>query len=466
MTTATRATGAIAAVCLLAGAACSSDGDDTASATSPTADPTTTAEDDVDEGASAEPTSTEETTAPAITEPTAPAATTEPDTEEASESTSPDDVQLLDFEFQPVPAGRYRVETLGAPFLIDVPEGWWVQPNSFGYFVITDAASRGPGDRDIVMIRPSNLADPDQPGAPVDEQAGDWPLDDIDGWLDALVPGVVDGEPVATTIGGLGAVQFDVAITDDVDCGEAYCVGFTTNRLVNGVTFDRGTGYRVWWIDGGEESPIAITIGDGSDPEFTTRAEAVLDTMTFESIGPNPIPSEGNLWELGIPSDVPAGRVTLPVGPGVTFELSEPHFVVQNEFFSRVLLDGPGEVDIFFPDEAFDGASLATVDDVVEALERDPGLTATIAGTREVGGYEATEVDITGGSVPGPDTPPLLGRSALPDGGWRAPPDGTLWIMETPDGIAVISAEWVQLAAMVAALALADEILDSIVIGG
>jgi hypothetical protein len=189
--------------------------------------------------------------------------------------------------------------------------------------------------------------------------------------------------------------------------------------------------------------------------------------VTFESVGPNPIPSEGNLWESGIPSDVPAGTVTLPVGPGITFEMSEPHFVFQrDEFFSGVVLDAPGEADIFFTDRAFDGEPLSTVDDVVAALERDPDLTATVVGTREVSGFEATEVTIVNSVEPGPNRPPpTFGRSEQPDVGWLAPPEGTLWIMETPDGLAVITAEWFQPAGMEPAQALAAEVLDSVVIG-
>jgi len=378
-------------------------------------------------------------------------------------------VPLLDFEFQAVPAGRYRVETIGAPFLIDIPEGWFVQPNSLGHFVITDPESRSAGDRDIVMIRPSNLSDPDQPGAPLEEQAIDWPLNEIDGWLDALIPGVVDGEPVDTTIGGLDAVQFDVAVSDEVECVEDFCIAFATNREVNSMWFVPPTRHRVWWIDGGDEAPIAINIGggDGSDPEFIERAQAVIDTVMFESVGPNPIPSEGNLWELGFPSEVPAGIVTLPVGPGITFEMSEAHFVFQrDEFLSGVVLDSPAEADIFFTDQAFDGEPLATVDDAVGALERDPNITATVAGTREVSGYAATEVNIGNSVEPGPDRPPpTFGRSEQPDVGWVAPPEGTLWIMETPDGLAVITAEWFEPSGMEPAQAQAAEILDSIVIG-
>ena len=375
---------------------------------------------------------------------------------------------MLDFESQPVPAGQYRVESLGAPFVIDIPEGWFVQPNSNGFFVITDPSSTGPGDRDLVMIRVSNLADPTAPGAPAEDQAGDWPLDDITGWINALIPGVVDGDPVETTVGGLDAVQFDAAITDEVECGPEFCVGFAINRDVSGLAFNPGVGHRVFWIDGGDESPIAIDIGDGGDPEFTERAQAVLDTVVFESVGPNPVPSEGNLWELGIPSQVPAGTVNLPIGPGVTFETSGPHFIGQDEFKANVFLDGPdGEADIFFPDEAFDGEPLATVDDAIASFERDPVITATVVGTRDVGGYEATQVDMASStSFSGDRPPPNLQRSAPSNSDWIAAPEGTVWIMETPDGLAMITAEWFEPVSMEPALALATEILDSITIGG
>ncbi len=193
----------------------------------------------------------------------------------------------------------------------------------------------------------------------------------------------------------------------------------------------------------------------------------MLDTVTFESVGPNPVPSEGNLWELGISSEVPAGTVTLPIGPGVTFEVSEPHFIGQDEYGAGVELDAPGVAVVFFPDEAFDGEPLATVDDVVGSLERDPDVTATVVGTREVSGYEATEVGVSSLVEPGPDRPPptLRNSATPPDNGWIAPPDGTIWIMETPDGLMVITAEWFEPEGMEPVQALAAEILDSIVIG-
>ena len=443
-----RAAAVIVALGALVGAACNSD-DDTSSTDTITASGSTAPG----------------TTAP----PTTPAATPGSDPDESPVDTVAEDVAVLDFEFQPVPAGRYRVETIGAPFVIDIPEGWFVQPNSFGHFVITDPESTGPGDRDIVMIRPSNIADPDQPGAPVEEQDGDWPLDDISGWLEALIPGVVDGDAVETTIGGLDAVRFDVAVGDDVDCGDEFCVGFATNREVNSMWFDPDVRYRVWWIDGGDESPIAVNIGAGSDAEFTERAQAVLDTVVFESIGPNPVPAEGNLWELGLPSEVPAGEVNLPVGPGIAFEMSESHVIVQDGPFAGVLLEGPGEVDVFFPDLAFDGAEVATVGDVVDAIERDPDLTGVVVGSRDVGGYDATEIEISSDLQPGDDGPPpprFLWSGGSEDEGWLAPPNGILWVADTPDGVVVVTAEWFEPSAEADAQELATEILDSITIGG
>lgn len=467
-TTRTTAT-AIAALLVLS--ACASTDDDASDAPVDAAPATDPSPETTAPATTAAPT----TTAPPATAPptTAPAATAPPSTEsvESAENegppvnTSPDGVRLLDFQFQPVPPGDYRVETLGAPFTITIPEGWFVQPNETGHFVITSPTSAGPGDQDIVMIRPSALADPDRPGAPPDEQDGDWPLDDIDGWLDALAPGILAGEPGDTTLGGLDAVTFDVALTDEVECGPEFCVGFATNRLVNSMWFDRRIGYRVWWIDGGDEAPIAVNIGDGSDPAFTERAEAVLDTVAFESVGPNPIPAEGNLWELGISSEVPAGTVTLPIGPGVEFEMADPHFIFQRgSRFSGVLGDGPYESDIFFPEATRDGSPVESVDDVVDALEALEDFDTERDGTREVAGIEATVVQIMALDGAEPPSGPLLVEADLNDG-WFPPPNGTLWVMETDTGVAVVSAEWFEAGQEEPALALAEEILTTIRFG-
>lgn len=392
--------------------------------------------------------------------------------------------ELLDFEFQPIPADQYRVTSLGAPFVIDVPDGWQVQLNAFGFFVVSPEGSFGPEGQGIAMMRPSNLADPTQPGASGEVQANDWPLDDIKGWVDALVPGVVNGEPVDTNIGGLDAVRFDVTLSPEVACGNEFfghddpesvgqigCIGFATNRDVRALAFYKSQNYRLWWIDGGDEAPIAISVSDGDAQrmEFFEQAEALLDTVRFESVGPNPIPSEGKLWESGIPSVVPAGAVTLPIGPGVTFNMSQPHFIDnQSDILTSVFVQIDNQIvaqtDIFFPDQAFDGEPLESVDDVVDALGRRTDLTATVVGTRTVSGFAATEVSVESQFRTGLTNSPPLRRSEQPDTGWIPHLDGTLWVVETPDGLAAITTGWSRTPAMEPAQALVTEILNSIVI--
>ena len=133
MTRSTRMCGAVAAVCLLAATACGSDGD------AATAAPTTSVEDAGDVATTTEPAEDAvSTTQPAVDEVS----------EEAPASTEPTDVQVLDLQLQAVLAGPYRVETIGVPFLVDIPYGWFVQPNSYGHFGASQIRNPcGPGDR-------------------------------------------------------------------------------------------------------------------------------------------------------------------------------------------------------------------------------------------------------------------------------------------------------------------------------
>jgi len=60
----------------------------------------------------------------------------------------------------------------------------------------------------------------------------------------------------------------------------------------------------------------------------------------------------------------------------------------------------------------------------------------------------------------------VLRARGAPGDGWFAPPNGKLGIWETPDGIAMITAEWLESFFSDTAQAIADEVLDSIVVGG
>ena len=349
-----------------------------------------------------------------------------------------------------------------------MPTGWWVQPNSNAFTVLTDANSQGPGDREIKFTRASNLADPDDPAAPLDEQRGDWPLDDIEGWLQALIPGVLAGEPVADSLGGFDAIRFDVLLADELECGEAFCVGFTTNRAVNGTAFDRRIGYRVWWIDGGDEAPVAVLIGDGGVPEFVARAEEMLQTLVFESIGPNPLATDGPPWESGIPSDVPAGEVRLPLGPGVTFVTTSDYFINQDiervGIYAGIQSGENWQMDIYFPSVDANGEPVDSVDDVVAGLEGINGAEVEVVGTRTIDGRTATEVRFTTPEFD-PAAMPVFPVADDPESGYRPPPDGRMWIVELEDGVAFITAEGYGPGGLEAATEAVQEILDTITFG-
>lgn len=214
------------------------------------------------------------------------AATPAPETPPAFDSRAP----LFTDQFTAVAAGSYRVDTLGTPFSLTVDDGWWVQPNSSAHTVFTDPASVGPGDRDVVFLRPTGLVDPQQPQAARVAQVG-WPLDDIEGWLEELIAGVVTGEPTTAMLGGRSAVRFEVRLDSDAVCGpEPYCVGFITNHSVNGFEFELNHRYVIYWVDQQAAPPVVVILGipDGRE-SFEARADSLLETVAFGEPQPHPI---------------------------------------------------------------------------------------------------------------------------------------------------------------------------------
>ncbi len=458
-------TGPIVAASLVLAAACGSDDSSSASTTSPA--PTETA--------TVAPASTQApTTSQAAPATTQPPETTQP---EAPTSTAPPtpttepsaECMTIENDFSPLMPGDYCIETVGAPFTISIPTGWWVGPNSPGHLVLMDERSQGPGDQIIAMARATNIADPDNPAAPPAEQRGDWPLDDIEGWLATVIPGVLDGEPEATTLGGHDAVSFDVALTDEVQCLTDPCVGFSTNNGSGGTGFKRRIGYRVWWIDGGAQAPFIVMAADGGLPDFMDRAEAMLDTMMIDSIGRNPLSTDGLPWEEGISSEVPAGNVQLPLGPGVTFETTSDYFIVQPDhllgLYAGVVGDDTWVIDMYFPSVDGDGAPVETVEDVVAGLELFEGAETEVVATRTVGSREATEVGFTS-TGHGPGDLPVFPLADDPESGWTIPPEGTMWIVELDDDIMFIVANGYGPGELDTTTQAAQEILDSIAFGG
>jgi hypothetical protein len=269
--------GAMVALVLMLGACSSSDD----SATTPEESTTTTV--------------TTTTTEPTTT--TVAAADTE---DEASPATLDPDATPLTTQFEPLENGVYRVDTLGTPFTFEASDSLFVLPNNATFFVVGDPDSQGPDDRDVVFLRVSDLSDPTQPASePEDQQA--WPANDIDGWLDAVVDDVVISNRTETTVGERSAVQFDMQLSDDAQCGENFCVGFFTNRRVHSKSLEPGAMYRIWWIDQGAESPIAISAGIRTDSQlgWFDTADSIVGSVAFGDTSPNPIAPEGDVWTLG-----------------------------------------------------------------------------------------------------------------------------------------------------------------------
>lgn len=240
-------------------------------------------------------TSTTTSSTPTTTEPTTTAAATE----------SPVAPVPVDFEFASIAPGEYVVDSLGTPFTVTIEGAWFVQPNRPGWTVFSDPGSFGPSDRDVVFLRPTVLGDPTDPGACCDVIDG-WPLDDIEGWLENIVDGVVVTESVATELGGQDALTFDVEISSAETCGEDYegegltgprfCIGFVVNQVdgagnIEGYSFEPRFRVRVYWVDQGDQPPIVVLAGSRApgDQDFFERADALLSTVVFGDAQPHPL---------------------------------------------------------------------------------------------------------------------------------------------------------------------------------
>ena len=225
-----------------------------------------------------------------------------------SESDFAEDADLFTLEFAAVPPASYRVDSLGTPFSVAIEGDWWVQPNRPGWTVFSAPESQGPSDDDVVFLRPTLLSDPTDPGACCDG-TNEWPMDDIQGWLDNIVDGVVVSGPEDVEIGGLPAVTFEVEVTDSAPCGPDYegegvtgppfCVGFIVSNVgddgnIDGYTFEPGFRERVLWVDQGDQPPVVIIVGTRiDDPSFDEQADALLATLAFGDTQPHPIPDAG-----------------------------------------------------------------------------------------------------------------------------------------------------------------------------
>ena len=187
---------------------------------------------------------------------------------------------------------------VGEPLTLTIPPTWMAVDNIPGSTVFVTPDAPPPGDPAVVFMRPAFLADPSQPGADVAEQVW-WPLDDIEGWSEELIDGIITAEPVRTEIGGRGAWYLEVDITDPEVCGPfGHCAGFVINAFlgpsfVSAWSFEPGYHQRIWWVDGGDQPPLAVIASTPSDDRSgQTQADALLDSVVFGEPGPHPVDTE------------------------------------------------------------------------------------------------------------------------------------------------------------------------------
>lgn len=361
------------------------------------------------------------------------------------------DAPILTEQFSSTGPGQYRSDVLGTPVSFELTGDWHTQVNEPTFLVLSHPLSVGPDDRDIVFIRPRGLAEPTDPSA--FEDGDSWDLADIDGWIANLIPTVEVTNRHTVKLGDRTAERFDITLTDDVECGIEFCVGFVEATTVNGKAFQRNSQYRIYWVED-EQGPVVVVVGSTKqDADWLTVADEFMSTVAFGGSFPHPAPTEESACLVGISCEAGAGTVTLPVAGGLSFELAEPRLILQGNGIPVVRLDGPGGLLVFPVASDADGNLLETVDDIVDHLVANGFTTSDVALDLP---FEAVVLNMSSQT-----NPKMLKPDASLDRAWGPEQFTRLWILDTPRGPIAVSAEG-QASVEEAALALAESILPTL----
>ena len=335
----------------------------------------------------------------------------------------------------PFEPGTYRTGALGTPISFTTTETLSTQPNGDGMFVITDIASRAPDDRDLVFLRVGNFSDPAAPNAPIEEQTF-WPSDGFPGWLDNLHESVIATDPVETSVNGLPAIRVDLSISDDIECGwiPGQCVGLVENNGHDIKALNKGSSYRVWIVEQGNEDPLAIVAGIARDEDaaWFERSDAVMETVAFGDIAPNPAqwlepgPSQLNVFG-GVEVDLPDNLAELTNG--------RPRLL--NRWNGRgysfiPVTDAPGLISFAEQPHDMEGNPLGSTDDLVDVLAA-AGAELTELEEITIDGVATRVFDVTTTDVGAIMLRFSMLDTSLPHLGWDAPAAGRIWLIEHPD---------------------------------
>lgn len=326
-----------------------------------------------------------------------------------------------------VDAGAYRFDTLGTSFGLDVDETTGVLLNENGVVSVTALTSGNADDRTITFRRTGLLPDPAAPTSRVDPNSG-WPAEDLRGWLAGLGDDVVAGDPTATTLGGLDATLVEL----EFPCNVADCAAGDPLAVRDLPMFTPGSNYRLWIVDQAAEDPLVVivAVGDG-DLAWFDEAEAILSSVEFGSIEPNPV------------RRLPAGVTDLEVFDGIRVELTEDVTVVEPyDGFARLIPpERAGDVELLTRPLDSDGVEVTTTEQLVRLLDAE-AVDLTESESLDIGGLRTRAFDVASGPFPNIVLKTRAAELVQDDFGWESPQAGHIWVVEHPErGLLIVSAE-------------------------
>ncbi len=330
------------------------------------------------------------------------------------------------FEF-----GTFRIDTLGTAFTFKIEETVGALRNDNGVVSITALTTENADDRTITFYRTGLLPDPAAPTARLDPTSG-WPATDLGGWLDVVGDSVTATDPTDTLLGGLDAVSVEL----EFPCQEerrAECRAGKPQADPDLPMFTPGSRYRLWVVDQGAEDPIVVivAIDDDDETEWFDRADAILSSLEFASIEPNPV------------RRAPAGPTDLAVFDRIRVELPDEIAVVEpHDGFARLLLPSlGGDVEFLTRPLDTDGAEVASTEQVLQLL-RAEAVVVTELDAVDLGGFVAQVFEIDSGNFPNVVLKTRAEDLARDEFGWESPHTGHLWIVEHGDrGLLIVSTE-------------------------
>lgn len=232
------------------------------------------------------------------------------------------------------------------------------------------------------------------------------------------------------------SVTVDLELMEGVECGflPGECVGLLTNNGSDIKALNHGAKYRVWVVEQGDEDPLAIIAGIARDEDaaWFERADAVLDTIAFGDVEPNPVqwlePGTNQLHALGGVS------ATLPDNIA---ELTNVRQRMTNKWAGRgfafiPITDQPGSVYFIDRPHDIDGNPVASPDEVIDILTAAGGEVTELE-TTTIDGVEARVFDMTStdvGAIAFRFSPLDILDPSL---GWDTPAAGRIWLIEHPE---------------------------------